>query len=56
MPDPLLGTKISLTILRHIPFPRQKVLRQLSKKVQYRNLRTLVFATVGYGITTTILR
>ena len=56
MPDPLLLTKISLTILRHIPFPSQKVLRQLSEKVPDGHLLTLVSATVGYGKTVTLLR
>src|SRR5512147_1087719 len=54
MPDPLLATKISLPILRHLLVPREKVLRQLSEGVQDGHLLTLVSAPAGYGKTTTI--
>src|SRR6266508_603018 len=54
MPDPLLVTKISLPILRHILVPRKKVLRQLSEGIQDGHLLTLVSAPAGYGKTTTI--
>src|SRR5512147_1724148 len=54
MPDPLLATKISLPILRHLLVPRKKVLRQLSEGVQDGHLLTLVSAPAGYGKTTTI--
>jgi len=54
MPDPLLVTKVSLPILRHILVPRKKVLRQLSEGVQDGHLLTLVSAPAGYGKTTTI--
>ena len=54
MADPLLMTKVSLPILRHILVPREKVLRQLSKGVQDGHLLTLVSAPAGYGKSTTI--
>jgi LuxR family maltose regulon positive regulatory protein len=54
MPDPLLVTKISLPILRHILVPRKKVLRQLSEGIRDGHLLTLVSAPAGYGKTTTI--
>lgn len=54
MPDPLLVTKVSLPILRHILVPRKKVLRQLSEGVRDGHLLTLVSAPPGYGKTTTI--
>src|SRR5512144_1397084 len=54
MSDPLLVTKVSLPILRHILVPRKKVLRQLSAGVQDAHLLTLVSAPAGYGKTTTI--
>src|SRR5512143_904226 len=54
MSDPLLVTKVSLPILRHILVPRKKVLRQLSVGVQEGHLLTLVSAPAGYGKTTTI--
>jgi LuxR family maltose regulon positive regulatory protein len=54
MPDPLLATKVSLPILRHILVPRNKVLRQLSEGVKDEHLLTLVSAPPGYGKTTTI--
>ncbi len=44
MADPLLMTKVSLPILRHILVPREKVLRQLSQGVQDGHLLTLVSA------------
>jgi len=54
MPDPLLMTKVSLPILRHILVPRRKILRQLSEGIQEGHLLTLVSAPAGYGKTTTI--
>src|SRR5512144_1005275 len=54
MSDPLLVTKVSLPILRHILVPRKKVLRQLSAGVREGHLLTLVSAPAGYGKTTTI--
>ena len=54
MPDPLLVTKVSLPILRHILVPRVKILRQLSEGLQDGHLLTLVSAPAGYGKTTTI--
>jgi len=54
MADPLLATKVSLPILRHILVPREKILRQLSAGVQDRHLLTLVSAPAGYGKTTTL--
>jgi len=49
MSDPLLLTKASLPILRHILVPREKVLGQLSEGVQDGHLLTLVSAPAGYG-------
>jgi LuxR family maltose regulon positive regulatory protein len=54
MDDPLLVTKVSLPILRHILVPRKKVLNQLSQGIQDGHLLTLVSAPAGYGKTTTI--
>ena len=54
MSDPLLATKVSLPILRHILVPRKKVLGQLSEGVQDGHLLTLVSAPAGYGKTTTL--
>ena len=54
MPDPLLMTKVSLPIMRHILVPRKKVLRQLSAGVRDGHLLTLVSAPAGYGKTTTV--
>src|SRR5512147_531241 len=54
MPDPLLATKISLPILRHLLVPRKKILRQLDEGIQDGHLLTLVSAPPGYGKTTTI--
>jgi LuxR family maltose regulon positive regulatory protein len=54
MPEPLLATKVSLPLLRHILVPRKKVLRQLSEGIRDGHLLTLVSAPAGYGKTTTI--
>jgi LuxR family maltose regulon positive regulatory protein len=54
MPDPLLVTKVSLPVLRHILVPRKNVLRQLNAGIQDGHLLTLVSAPAGYGKTTTI--
>lgn len=54
MDDPLLVTKFSLPILRHVLVPRIKVLNQLSQGIQDGHLLTLVSAPAGYGKTTTI--
>ncbi|MGE5264720.1 MAG: LuxR C-terminal-related transcriptional regulator [Acidobacteriota bacterium] len=54
MPDPLLATKVSLPLMRHVLVPRQKVLRQLNEGVQDGHLLTLVSAPAGYGKTTTV--
>jgi LuxR family maltose regulon positive regulatory protein len=54
MPDPLLVTKVSLPIMRHLFVPRNKILRQLSEGVQDGHLLTLVSAPAGYGKTSTV--
>ncbi len=54
MPDPLLVTKISLPVLRHIYVPREAILRQISEGIRDGHLLTLLSAAPGYGKTTTI--
>jgi hypothetical protein len=47
MPDPLLVTKVSLPILRHILVPVKKVLEQLSEESQGGQLLTPGFAAAN---------
>lgn len=54
MSNPLLVTKVSLPIMRHMLVPRKKILRRLSEGVQDGHLLTLVSAPAGYGKTTTV--
>ena len=54
MSDPLLLTKASLPILRHILVSREKILTQLNEGIQDGHLLTLVSAPAGYGKTTSI--
>jgi len=54
MSDPLLLTKASLPILRHIFVSREKILTQLNEGIQDGHLLTLVSAPAGYGKTTSI--
>lgn len=54
MSDPVLATKVSLPLLRHILVPRAKVLKRLNEGVQDGHLLTLVSAPAGYGKTTTV--
>src|SRR5512143_1245640 len=54
MTEPLLATKVSLPILRHILVPRREVLTRLDEGVRDGHLFTLVSAPPGYGKTTTI--
>ena len=54
MSDPLLLTKASLPILRHILVSREKILTQLNEEIQDGHLLTLVSAPAGYGKTTSI--
>jgi LuxR family transcriptional regulator, maltose regulon positive regulatory protein len=54
MTEPLLATKVSLPILRHILVPRREVLSRLDEGVRDGHLFTLVSAPPGYGKTTTV--
>ncbi len=54
MTEPLLATKVSLPILRHMLVPRREVLRRLDEGVRDGHLVTLVSAPPGYGKTTTV--
>lgn len=54
MADPLLLTKISLPVLRHLLVPRSRILKRFDQGLSDGNLLTLVCAPAGYGKTTAV--